>query len=206
MIPGCITPIARIARIATLALVLCTGACVLSVDEVVPAGQAQFDARLLGAWQPEDGAEVAVFSRMDSATYEVAYTRHDTTGIARGDGRTGYFGARIGMLGAHRVLDVWPTPRSGQLPDAYDGSFIAGHLLFLVDLRGDELHVRALESDTLRAALRRGKVRLTYSATRDQVVLKGSTAELRAALAPYLSRAGVLGETTVFRRVRGTQP
>jgi hypothetical protein len=189
---------------ATLTLALCSSACVVSVDEVVPATGATFDAALIGTWLSDDGKE-AVITRGDSGSYDIAYTMRDTTGPEHLDGKTGHFAARLGTLGAHRVLDVSPKPSRGQIPDAYDGAFIPGHVILVLDLQPDELRFRVLEPDVLLKALRAGTVRMAYVGNEDrikqQVVLKGSTRQLRTELAAYLGRKGALGDTEIFRRV-----
>ena len=192
-------------RTAALALVLSTCACVLSVDEVVPASRATFDARLVGSWISADSTETAVIARGDSGAYAIDYTKRASTGggVVE-DGKTGHFEARLGTLGAHQVLDVWPTPRDHEIPSAYDGAFIAGHILLVLDIRADSFVTRALEPDTLFKALRAGRIRAPYSGSKDQVILRGSTQQVRALLVPYLAQAGVLTEANVFHRVRAS--
>lgn len=176
--------------IPTVALAL-TGCLVLSTDAVVPSSSATIDPRLIGAWQEVNGTDHAVISRGDSGTYAIEYSS---------DCKAGRFTARLGTLGHRTVLDMWPTPGDKEIPDPYPGFMIAGHLLLVLDVGSDELRVAALQPDTLGKALQRGIVKLPYVQAKDQLILNGATAELRAALAPYLTRPGALTDPTTFHR------
>lgn len=168
-------------------------ACVVSGDAVITEEAAVFDPGLLGRWEKVDGGEEAVVSEGPGASYAIRYTT---------DGNTGTFRARLGQLDGHQVLDVWPAPAEGELPDSYGSLMIAGHLAVIVERSGpDEIRLSALEPDTLLDALRSGAVVLSYSETSNSLVLRGPTAELRSALGPVLDRPGALGEPDVWRRV-----
>jgi len=170
--------------------------CVLSIDAVVSESDANFDARLLGAWEEVSGFHRAVVSRASESTYAIEYTS---------DGKVTRLEARLGSLDGRSVLDVWPTPRDGDLPEGYAGLMVAGHLLFLIDVSTNEISIAMLEPDSLLAGLRTEQPRLGYRRSEDQLVLYGTTEELRAALGPYLAKPGALVEPDVWRRAAETQ-
>lgn len=180
------------------AILLAVGlnACVMSVEPVVTEADARFDARLVGRWTEEDGTDSAVVTRGAGNDYRIAYTTEDN-----GAARTGRFDARLGQLGTRLVLDVWPAPADSEIPAPYAGAMIPGHQLFGVEIGADEVRLTTLDADSLGAAIDAGRVRLAATRTNSQVVLRGSTEELRRALAHYLSRPGALGNEGRWRRV-----
>jgi len=80
----------------------------------------------------------------------------------------------------------------------------------VLDASEDEIRVALIDGDSLAAAIRAGEVRLAAHArysvfcTRmcepTELILDGTTEELRAALGPYLERAGSLEPPNVFLR------
>lgn len=179
----------------TLLLAAVSG-CVVSVDEVVSDADATFDPRLVGTWEAVSSSDRAVISRAYDNTYAVEYTS---------SGELSSFSARLGSLGGRLVLDVWPTPRDGDLPEPYEGLMIAGHLLFVVDIGSDEIRTAALDADSLFARLRTEQLRLTHRRTDERLVLHGTTNELRAALGSHLAYPGALSEPSVWRRKQVTE-
>jgi len=164
--------------------------CVVSVDAVVPASAATYDARLVGRWAEVDGKARAEVTR-DSNGYAISYTD--------GEGKVGRYEAHLGRLGKRLVLDVTPASRETGLPEA--AMVIRGHVLFAIDIAADSLSLASIALDSLRAALVRGTVRLSYHIDHDQLILTGPTTALRGALTAYLERPGVLDDPGTFRRV-----
>lgn len=183
----------RVTTRALLLSILALSACVVSTDTVVPAASATFDQRLVGTWNEAKGTDRAVVTRGDSVTYAIDYTIND---------KTGRFSARLGMLGNRQVLDIWPTPRSEEIPDPYAGLMIGGHVLMAIDVNGDDVRLAPLNADSMSKALRSGAVKLPFEEKKDQLVLRGTTRELRAALTPYLARASALDRPATYRRAR----
>ncbi|MGA2622606.1 MAG: DUF4185 domain-containing protein [Bacteroidota bacterium] len=165
--------------------------CALSIDPIVSESEATFDPRLLGSWEETSGSNRALVTHTTGNTYAIEYTR---------DGTVGRFEARLGRLGERLVLDVWPTPREGDLPGPYAGLTIAGHLLLILDIGSDELRVTTPDPDSLLVALRSGQVRLAYELSEKQFILRGTTEELRSALGPYLARSSALPKREEWRR------
>lgn len=71
-----------------------------------------------------------------------------------------------------------------------------------VDVTLNELRVNYLEPEPLAAALRAGQLQWPHPRTGDQLVLRGTTEELRSTLVAYLARAGALADPAVWRRAR----
>jgi hypothetical protein len=177
-----------------LAPAIIVSGCVLSLDRIVSDSAATLDSRLLGAWQEVVGSDRAVVSRAAGNTYAIEYTS---------DGKTSRFEARLGRLGDHLVLDVWPALRDTDVLQPYASLLVAGHLLLALDIGSDEIRVAALEPDALLTALRAGQVGLAHGRFEDQLMLYGTTEELGSALATYLGRSGALAAPDVWRRARG---
>ena len=176
--------------IAALASLL--AACVVSGEPVVDAADATFDPDLLGTWAEVGGTDTALVRRAASGGYAIEYSS---------DGHAGRFEARLGRIGGRKVLDLWPAPRTGELPEPYTNLLLAAHLAVFLDVRGDEARIVLLAPDSMRTEVRAHPERWPRAVSGDRVVLGGSTAELRAALASYVARPGTLGTPTVFRRV-----
>jgi hypothetical protein len=171
--------------------------CVLSVDPVISESGATFDPRLIGAWEEVSDSDRAIVSRAAERTYAIEYTS---------DGKVSRFQARLGRLSDHLVLDVWPAAADSDQPLPSAGLLVPGHLLLTVDFDPDEIRVASLEPDPLRAALQSGKVRLVHERSGERLILHGTTGPLRAALAGYLGRSGVLSASDRWRRSRTTGP
>jgi hypothetical protein len=180
-----------IRTIGAVALASVLGGCVVTLDSVIQESDAMSDPRLLGTWEEVGGSDRAVVSQADKSTYAIEYASN---------GKTGRFGARLGRLGERTVLDVWPEPSDAEL-GPYAGLLVRGHLLMDFAAGADKITTALLESDSLIAALKAGQVRLAHDSSSNQLILKGTTQELRAALAQYLARPGVLDESVTWRRL-----
>ena len=170
---------------------LLTG-CVVSIDAVVPATGAAYDARLVGHWAEVDGKDAAVVTR-DSNGYAITYTD--------GDGKVGHYEAHLGHLGKQLVLDVAPASRKSDAEIQEGAMLIRGHALFVMTIAADSLRFAMLKPDSLRAALERGTVRLSYRTDHDQLILMDATTALRSALTAYLLRPGILDDPSTFRHM-----
>lgn len=170
--------------------------CVLSVNPVVAEADATYDSRLIGSWEEISGSDRAVISLASENTYAIEYTD---------DKKTGRFNARLGKLEGHLVLDVWPAPKEGHQHGPEAGLRIAGHLLFVLDIGDTQIGVTALEPDPLLASIRSGDVRAPYRQSKDQLILTGTTQELRSALGPYLAAPDALSGPSIWRRATGEQ-
>jgi hypothetical protein len=174
-----------------LALGMVLNGCVVSLAPVIPESGARFDPRLIGTWDEGGGSDRVVVSQAGGNTYAIEYSS---------DGKLGKFLARLGSLGERTVLDLWPAPADTELPQPYAGLLIPDHVLVDLNVGADEITAAALEPESLLASLQAGQVRLTHSRSGDQLVLHGTTEELRAVLGPYVRRPGVLGQPDAWRR------
>ena len=182
--------LSTIIALGILPLAVLSG-CVVTVDPVISEDDATMDSRLLGSWEQVSGSDRAVVSRTAENTYAIDYTSRKN--VSR-------FEARLGKLGEHSVLDVWAVPGKSDKnrPDA--GLLVAGHLLLDLEIGSQEIQVTALDPDAMLAALRTSDLGLDYTETDNQLVLHGTTEELRSTLSTLLGRSGVLGDTDVWRR------
>ena len=189
---GLMHPRTMRATAALFALTLLPAACVLSTDAVVSERDALFDPRLIGTWEAPADTDRVVVTRGQGNSYVFAFT-NKKDGVAR------YVG-RLGRLGNRTVLDVWPEEPSLDAPTGE--LFVAHHLIFDVEIADDEIRSALLEVDSLRAAIRSGRMGRGHEVSNNRLVLSGTTEELRAALGPYVMRPGVFTTPTVWQRVR----
>lgn len=181
----------KIYPITILALLL--SGCVLSPGAVVSPAEATSDPRLLGTWVSEENR--VVIAPSIEKTYAIEYTNED--------GKTGRFEGRLGKLGGHLVLDVRPAPHEVDIPAPYDGVMLPGHLLLILEWKGEGIETRLIDPEPLLAAIRAGEVRIAHERSGDGLVLLGGTRELRAALSQFITRPKAPGEPTIWRRAAG---
>ena len=170
--------------------------CVLSIHPVVTESNSTFDSRLLGKWELASGSDRAVVSNGGDNTYEIEYTNLELAGR---------FEARLGVLGGRQVLDIWPAPGEEDQEKPQAGLQIAGHLLLAIEIDQDEISVTAFEPDSLLASIRSGDLKAPYRQNEGQLILTGTTEELRSTLGPHLSRPGALSDASVWRRAKNAQ-
>jgi hypothetical protein len=174
-----------------LAASLGLAACVVSIEPIVPEADAIFDPELLGAWLEVDGDDRVEVTRADESLYEIVYAS---------DLAERRYHARLGELGARRILDVWPAVEEDPVL-AREPLLVGGHLLVELGAVGPDVVVtRVMEPESLRAALVAGDLPLEYTDA-ESLVLRGSTTELRAALRPFLDWPSAFAAPTEWRRV-----
>ncbi|MBE3143351.1 MAG: DUF4185 domain-containing protein [Planctomycetes bacterium] len=166
--------------------------CALSINPVITESDAIFDARLLGNWKDISSSDQASISRGTANSYEIEYTS---------DGKTGRFEARLGHLGEHLILDVWPKLHIGDLSDPYADMLIAGHLQLFLEVSDNEIAVATIDPDSLLSSLQSGKVKLPYEHS-TEFILSGTTEELRENLGPYFANPTVLPKREEWRHAR----
>ena len=174
------------------ALVLALAGCFVALDAIVPESDAISDPRLVGTWEDVSSADRAVISRVSDHTYAIEITS---------EGKASRFQARLDSLGGRLVLDVWATPADGEVPRLYADIMVAGHTLFVLDIGADEVRTATLDLDSLLTHLRTEQPLLPHRLLDDQLVLLGTTDQLRASLGAHLASSGALTESTVWRRV-----
>jgi hypothetical protein len=167
--------------------------CVLTVDEAVPESEAVFDARLVGTWRGESD-DRAVVHPGDSLTYVIDY--RDKNSDVR-------LGGRLGRLGDRTVLDVWAWPREGELPEPYETLLIQGHLVLAIDVEPDSIRLAPVEPDSLMAAIGDGRLRLSTTEARDQLIIHGASEETRPQFEVLFGHPEWLAESDTWYRVAG---
>lgn len=171
--------------------------CVLSDNVIVPESKATLDPRLIGTWEEASGSDRAVVSRASDHSYAIEYTS---------DGKVGRFEGRLDSLGGRSVLDVWPTPHGKERQELHASFMIAGHVLLVLGIDSDEVRVATLEPDSLLADIRTGQIRLAHRLSEDQLILHGTTDQLREVFRSYLVNSGALTDPVVWRRPPETGP
>lgn len=171
------------------ALVLPLHACVVAREPFVAKADAVDDARLAGYWETSDSSERATVSREAAGDYVVVYEAKD---------HRDRYEARPGRWGSFLVLDLRALPDSATAEPSSDS---AAHQLLRVEMGEQEARVAALNIDSVRSAIRSGRIALRYVESDNDLVLQGSTAALRAALEPVIGDSSLFGEPGVFRRV-----
>lgn len=179
------------------AVFLALTGCVVALDPVVPESEALFDPRLIGRWEDSSSADLAVISQ----TYDHSYAIEHTSG-----GKVSRLQARLDSLGGRLVLDVWPTPDDGELPEMYGTLMVAGHALLVLDIGSDEVRAATLELDSLLSRLRTEQPLFPHRHRDGQLVLQGTTDQLRAMLGPHLASPNMLTTPSVWRRVEESGP
>jgi len=179
-----------------LAALIVLSGCVLSIDPVISESNSTYDSRLLGKWEQASSSDRAVVSKGKDNTYLIEYTNVK---------QTGRFQARLGMLGGRQVIDIWPALSEEDQEQPEAGLLVAGHVIFTIEIDQDEITVAAFEPDPLLVSIRADGVKVPYRQHENQLILTGTTEELRSTLGPYLSRAEVLSEPSVWRREKNAQ-
>lgn len=183
-----------------LLLALCaiplTACGVASISPIVDWNDREFDPALVGNWQNTAGKDVALVTGDADSDYRITYIDED--------GDTARFDARLGRLGAHRVLDIEPNAAALGDHSAYFESLILRLHSFVIidDVTATELRFRTVNLDSLRATLERdpGVVPHRSGQGEEGPVITARTPEVRRFFTAFISRAGILGDTTRFRR------
>lgn len=164
--------------------------CVLSIEPLIPESEVTFDTLLIGDWENESGDHARISSAGDSI-YTIEYTN--------GEGETGLFEARLGRLGEHLILDVWPNEQEASGLNGY--LLISGHIPIVLEPGDQAIRTAALDPEVLLDSLKAGHLRLSYSENNDRLILLGSTDSIRSALGAYLDRGIALEEMDIWRKV-----
>lgn len=185
------TPANILRSIFVVMVFVVLGGCVIAENPVVSESDATMDPDLLGNWEEQWGTGRAVVSQSSEKTYAIEYTRDD---------KTGWFEARLWKLGDRFIVDVWPVLSQSDQKRPGDFLLVARHLLLSLDTGSDEVQVSALNEKAVRDALDAGDIDLSYTKSGLDLILHGTTEELRSALSAHLGIPGPVGKTEVWRR------
>ena len=166
--------------------------CVLSIDPVVPSDDAIFDPRLLGAWEEVSGTDRADVAQASPTSYAITYTSN---------GQQSQFEGWLDSLGGRLVMDLRPAHGTGDTDEPAAGLRIAGHLLLVLEIDAENIQIAALEPDSILARIHAKPALLDYRRFPDQLVIGGTTDELRKAIGEMLLSSNVLTEPSMMRRV-----
>jgi len=172
---------------------LITGCGVGSVHPLHQDAELLFDAQLIGTWEDSAGKESAVLTADGTRGYRLAYRD--------GDGKTGRFRARLGLIGSRHVLDIQPEDPPHEFSDIYRGLLLPLHGFVFLEVQGQALNFAVLEADTLRRYLQRNPMAVSHIVLKDGILLTAPSSELRRFLAGYLGRRAVLDKAVWRRRV-----
>ena len=186
--------------IRVLLLALCTiplAACgVASISPIVDWSDREFDSALVGDWHNTEGKDIALITGDADSDYRITYIDED--------GDTALFSARLGRLGAHRVLDIEPDAMAIGDHSAYFESLILRlHSFVVVDeVNATELRFRRVHPDSLSAILDRDPDVVAHRRGQGEEgpVITARTPEVRRFFTEFMSHPGVLGDPTLFRR------
>ena len=173
-----------------LAVCVIPAACVLTTEAVITDRHAIFDPRLLGQWEIPADSERAEVSRGEGNSYRITFIE--------AKGERAEYSARLGRIGERLMLEVQPADASVRLPAG--DLFVPHHLLLGIEIGEREVRLALLEVDSIRAAVRSGRLPRAHEVSGNRVVLSGTTDELRTQLSPVLARPGVFAEWGVWTR------
>ena len=186
----------RVAAIAALATLLT--ACVISIEPVIPESDSVFEPALIGTWVADDGGETATIGDAGDGGYLIDYVD--------AEGKRGQFAGRLGWLGDRLLLEVTPVLPDAGASDGYEALILPARAQFVVAIDEGELRAQALDVDSVRDMLRSDGPTTPHLANASgadaDVVLTGTTTEIRTWLSHYLQVPGALADSGVWRRVR----
>ncbi len=189
-IPAVIRPVLRrvLPVLPVLLLLPLPGCLVVSLQPIYDEQHVVFEEGLIGTWKEADGNATLVVARGAWNAYELAYTEGtDTT-------RVSGFLTRVG----HSVLLDVTTAAGVEEPPVT----VQAHWVFLADLRGDTLTLRAMDFDWFKSHSGH-KAQATLGIVPDvdgNRVMTASTAVLREWLTHHVSDAAIWDEALAFAR------
>jgi len=187
----------RIRYLIPALLLLPLGACVTSVNPIYTDDTLLEEPALVGTWAGSSGDVLKILPGEDGS-YAAAMIDQD--------GRASAWIARITRIGRLRWVDAEPEPIPAAWSDDYRGAFLPLHQIWILHRADSLLLLGSLNADSLEALLARdpasgGSLKLGSEA--GNLVLTGSTAELRELLAFVADRPGFIEEgDEPMRRVR----
>jgi hypothetical protein len=170
-------------------LLLPLGGCLMvyHAETAIPPDRAITDARLPGTWgdarelDPPQGDAGIRIEAGPGTDYTV------TTSLDVGPPQTLF--ARLGQLGAHTVVEVWPDPS-----ESVDAWLAGTRLLLVVDLKDDELTLRHLDGSRLATLLEEQGANLSFERRGSDLVITSPTARLSTFYSEFLARPDALGD------------
>jgi hypothetical protein len=171
-------------RVLMLCIVLVPqGACemVYHVETALPPDRVITDARLPGVWgdpHEQDPRQEESEIRIEAGPG----TDYTVTAALYGERPQTLF-ARLGVIGSHTVVEVWPDA------SVVDEEWIPGtRLLFVIELGDQEMSLRHLDGSRLAALLEEPGSELAIEREGSDLVVSGTTAQLFRLYSVFLAR------------------
>lgn len=185
----------RLLLLAVCAIPL-TACGVASISPIVDWSDREFDSALVGHWHNTEGEDFALITGDPESDYRITYVDED--------GDTALFVARLGRLGAQRVLDVEPDATAiGDFSAFFESLILRLHSFVIIDdVTSTELRFRTVNPDSLSATLERDPDAVAHRPGRGEEgpVITARTPEVRRFFTEFISHPGVLGDPAIFRR------
>ncbi len=175
---------------AAIALLAGCGPLV-SVQPMYTEEDAVYEAGLTGAWEPAEDNGLWFIYGDSKSRYRVVTISPDAGKVADEVER---YEMRLVRLGGALFADLQQTGK----PD--DGLSVRGHIFARLRLEGDQLGVALLGSEWL--GQRIGEWKFPNRKDRGEVVLTGSTEQLRALVGRVAEDPRAFGDETLARRLR----
>jgi len=154
-----------------------------------------FDSGLIGTWEMEDDKDLWVFKAGDEKSYELTISN---------DEGSGKFEARLGMVGEHRFLDLFPDGSAleeGHHHWMYMVLLYPTHTFFQISLDGDQCRLKCLDLDKLVEWMKENPEAITHHIFEDErVLLTGTTAELQEFVSERLKDAELWATIGLVRK------
>ena len=179
---------------AVLALTIGTLSCVWSLQPLFEKNDLVFEPGLVGTWKTADNDNTWTFEKaQDSSEYVLVYqqAKFDPDGSSPDKksvpGDTVRFQARLGRLGGHLFLDLFPEEKGNPWTrnDLFNWHLIRAHTICRVGLQKDELRLDWLDEDWLGEAFRSGKLTIAHARAEDGWVVTAPTKELQQMVLKY---------------------
>lgn len=182
-------------RSLTVAALIClTGCGVTSVSPFVTDADLVDEPRLAGSWQDAEGRENAVISAAPAGKgrFEITYTDKE--------GKVGRFEARLARIGNFRILDLQPAEPLPAANDVYRSMILRAHGALIIDSVTTVLAFRMIQTDSLKAYLKRNPQRIRHTLEDNSVLLTDSTEAVQRFVMELVRQPGYLDEGEVWRR------
>lgn len=178
-----------------LIFVLCTSACVHSLNPLYTEADLTTDSRLVGTWIDASTGESWTLSNGAKLKYSLVHV--DT------DGRKGDYDARLVRVGDALFLDIVPVKSGFAQNDSYREHFIATHTFFHVVIKESAIQISYVEPRWLKDFLAANPDAIRHEKVSGEIVLSSSPKETQKFLLGHLATRGAFSQPAELMRKRG---